>query len=71
MRFDASPSTQQLVKKTVAIDPRMIRCGMVKMGSTLREIVDVKGTVEWQRRSKPDLGSYVEGQKLASLNLYD
>ena len=49
MRFDASPSAQQLVRKTVAIDPRMIRCGVVKMGSRLNDIVDVKGTVEWQR----------------------
>jgi len=63
MRFDASPSVQQLVRKTVAIDPRMLRCGVVKMGSTLREIVQVKGTVEWQRNRKSNLGSYVRGQQ--------
>jgi len=51
MRFDASPSVQELVKKTVAIDPRMVRCGVVKMGGRLNDIVDVKGTVDWQRNS--------------------
>lgn len=49
MRFDCSPETQEVVKKTVAIDPRMIRCGVVRMGGTLREIMDVKGTVDWKR----------------------
>ena len=49
MRFDASPAAQQLVRKTIAIDPRMIRCGVVKMGGRLKDIVDVKGTVDWQR----------------------
>ena len=49
MRFDASPAAQQVVQKTVAVDPRMVRCGMVKLGSSLREICDVKGRVEWKR----------------------
>ncbi|KAL6721684.1 hypothetical protein ACLMJK_000788 [Lecanora helva] len=49
MRFDASPTVQQLVRKTIAIDPRMVRCGVVKLGSKLKDIVDVKGQVEWQR----------------------
>ena len=56
MRFDASPEVQKLVRKTIAIDPRMIRCGVVKMGERLKDIVDVKGTVDWQRR-RADLGS--------------
>jgi hypothetical protein len=51
MRFDASPSVQELVRKTVAIDPRMVRCGVVRMGGRLKDIVDVKGTVDWQRRN--------------------
>ena len=56
MRFDASPAVQRLVRKTIAIDPRMIRCGVVKMGERLKDIVDVKGTVDWQRK-RADLGS--------------
>ncbi|KAL8736039.1 MAG: hypothetical protein Q9166_000601 [cf. Caloplaca sp. 2 TL-2023] len=31
LRFDASPNVQEKVRKAVAIDPRMIRCGVVKM----------------------------------------
>lgn len=49
MRFDCSPATQRLVHKTTAVDPRMIRCGTVKLGEKLDEIADVKGKVKWQR----------------------
>ena len=49
MRFDASPATQRLVYKTVAIDPRMLRTGMVRLGETLEEVADVGGKVEWGR----------------------
>lgn len=62
MRFDASPAVQELVKKTVAVDPRMVRCGMVKMGGTLREIHDVKGKVDWRRSEGGGLGkSFIDG----------
>lgn len=50
MRFDVSPAVQRLVHKTVAIDPRMVRCGIVKMGERLKDIADVKGMVQWQRK---------------------
>lgn len=48
MRFDCSPKTQELVRKTVAIDPRMLRCGVVKLGGTLKEIMDVPGEAKWR-----------------------
>ncbi len=52
---------QELVKKTVAVDPRMVRCGIVKMGGRLKDIVEAKGVVEWQRkRGARNLGSYAE-----------
>ena len=42
----------------MAIDPRMVRCGVVKMGGTLREIAPVEGKVEWMKnKKKTDLGS--------------
>ena len=47
MRFDASPETQRLVYKTVAIDPRMIRTGMVRIGEKLGEISKVGGRADW------------------------
>ena len=56
MRFDASPAAQRLVRKTIAIDPRMIRCGLVKMGGTLSEIAPVEGKVQWKKR-RSDLGT--------------
>ena len=68
MRFDASPAVQQLVRKTIAIDPRMIRCGVVKMGGKLRDIVNVKGTVEWQRNRK-DFQNDLGLTEIRSLNL--
>ena len=63
MRFDASPAVQEMVKKAIAIDPRMIRVGIVKMGDKLRDIVDVKGTVEWQKtRRDPQDGYKIGGR---------
>ncbi len=56
LRFDCSPETQALVHKTVAIDPRMLRCGLVKMGSTLKEIMAVPGRVRWRTGSAGGLG---------------
>lgn len=53
MRFDCSPKTQELVRKTVAIDPRMLRCGVVKLGSTLKEIMDMPGHVAWSKKLNP------------------
>ena len=52
MRFDASPETQRLVYKTVAIDPRMVRTGMVRIGETLDEISKVGGRAEWISQAK-------------------
>ena len=62
LRFDASPSVQELVKKTVAVDPRMIRCGVVKMGGRLKDIAEVKGVVAWLRnRRGTELTHYMAG----------
>lgn len=47
MRFDASARTQHAVRRTMGLDPRMIRYSVVKMGSKLSEISDVPGTCEW------------------------
>lgn len=45
----------------MAVDPRMVRCGVVKMGGRLKDIVDAKGVVEWQRKRRGrDLGSYMD-----------
>ena len=56
LRFDASPTAQRLVRKTIAIDPRMIRCGVVKIGGSLAEIAGVEGKVAWKRQGS-DLGT--------------
>ncbi len=50
MRFDAGPHAQRLVRKTIAIDPRMIRCGVVKLGDTLAEIAPWEGKARWRRK---------------------
>ena len=39
----------------------MVRCGIVKMGGRLKDIVEAKGVVEWQRkRTGTELGGYME-----------
>lgn len=52
VRFDCSPKTQEQVRKAVAIDPRMLRCGVVKLGGSLKEIMNVPGNVQWRRTEK-------------------
>ncbi|KAL1988958.1 hypothetical protein VTN96DRAFT_6947 [Rasamsonia emersonii] len=47
MRFDASGPVQAAVRRTLSLDPRMIRFAVIKLGSKLEEIRDVDGKVEW------------------------
>lgn len=47
MRFDASGPVQSAVRRTLGLDPRMIRFSVVKLGDKLEEIKDVQGKVEW------------------------
>lgn len=47
MRFDSSVEGQIGVRKLLALDPRMVRFSVVKLGTTLQEIKDVGGTVDW------------------------
>lgn len=47
LRFDAAPKTQHVVRRTLGLDPRLLRYSLVKMGSKLEEISDVAGRAEW------------------------
>ncbi|PGH17643.1 ribosomal protein S6 [Helicocarpus griseus UAMH5409] len=47
MRFDSSSAVQQSVRRTLGLDPRMIRFSVVKLGDKLADIKDVSGKVEW------------------------
>lgn len=49
MRFDSNAAAQHQVRKTLSLDPRMIRHSVVKLGSSLEEIKDVGGKAEWGR----------------------
>ena len=46
MRFDSSAKAQHSVRRTMSLDPRLLRYSMVKLGSTLSEIADVGGKAE-------------------------
>ncbi|KAF3402455.1 37S ribosomal protein MRP17 [Talaromyces pinophilus] len=47
MRFDASGPVQSAVRRTLSLDPRMIRFSVIKIGDKLEEINDVPGRVDW------------------------
>ncbi|KAL2005993.1 hypothetical protein VTN00DRAFT_9647 [Thermoascus crustaceus] len=47
MRFDASGAVQKAVRRTLSLDPRMVRFSVVKLGDKLEDIKDVGGRVEW------------------------
>ncbi|KXL44032.1 hypothetical protein M433DRAFT_166725 [Acidomyces richmondensis BFW] len=48
MRFDSSAKTQHAVRRTLGLDPRMIRYSVVKMGDKLEDIKDIGGKAEWE-----------------------
>ena len=48
MRFDSSVKAQNSLRKTLDLDPRMVRHSVVKMGNTLKSIKDIGGKVEWK-----------------------
>ena len=52
MRFDSSARTQHAVRRTIGLDPRMIRYSVVKMGFTLDGIKDVEGLADWGSRPR-------------------
>jgi small subunit ribosomal protein S6 len=52
MRFDASGAVQSAVRRTLGLDPRMIRFSVVKLGDKLEEIKDVEGKAEWTNARK-------------------
>ena len=47
MRFDSSAPVQQEIRRSLGLDPRMIRFAVVKLGSTLDEIKAIPGRVDW------------------------
>lgn len=47
LRFDSDSTTQQVVRRTLSLDPRMIRFSIVKLGSKLEEIKEYGGKAEW------------------------
>ncbi|KAK4553894.1 hypothetical protein LTR86_009069 [Recurvomyces mirabilis] len=49
LRFDSSAKTQHAVRRTLGLDPRMIRFKVQKMGGKLEEIADVGGKAEWPK----------------------
>ncbi|KAL3444505.1 ribosomal protein S6 [Aspergillus insuetus] len=50
MRFDASGPVQTSIRRTLSLDPRMIRFSVVKLGDKLEEVGDVSGQVQWNNR---------------------
>jgi small subunit ribosomal protein S6 len=48
MRFDASPKTQHMLRRTMSLDPRLIRYSVVKMGIKLEDIKDVPGKADFR-----------------------
>lgn len=70
LRFDASPQVQEKVRKAIAIDPRMIRCGVVKMvgGDKFVGEHGIKGMSEvgaegplWKKGRSAPLGGMLGG----------
>ena len=53
MRYDASSKTQDKVRQTLSLDPRMVKFSSVKLGDgTLESISKIEGTVPWNNMDK-------------------
>ena len=49
MRFDASVSTQEAVRSTLQLDPRVIRSSSVKLGDGKLETLSRMGKIDWDQ----------------------
>ncbi|EKD19850.1 mitochondrial 37S ribosomal protein bS6m [Drepanopeziza brunnea f. sp. 'multigermtubi'] len=53
MRYDASSKVQDDVRKTLGLDPRMIKFGSVKLGDgTLEKLSRIGGEIPWDKREE-------------------
>lgn len=51
MRYDASSEVQDQVRKTLSLDPRMIKFGNVKLGDgKLESISKIGGNISWNEK---------------------
>jgi small subunit ribosomal protein S6 len=48
MRFDASARTQHALRRTMSLDPRLIRYSIVKMGTKFEDIKDIAGQAHFK-----------------------
>ncbi|KAL2255108.1 hypothetical protein VTK26DRAFT_4091 [Humicola hyalothermophila] len=49
LRYDAGIATQRAVAGTLAVDPRVIRSGVVKLGDGKLETLSKFGQVQWSK----------------------
>lgn len=54
LRFDSSAKTQHAVRRTLGLDPRMIRYSVVKLGDKLEQGAGIAGKVQWPSRAAMD-----------------
>lgn len=56
MRFDSSARAQHAVRRTLSLDPRLVRYSVVKMGIGLDQVRDVGGKAEWPSAPEGGIG---------------
>jgi small subunit ribosomal protein S6 len=55
MRYDGSSKIQDDVRKTLGLDPRMIKFSSVKLGDgTLESVSNIGGKIPWDKREDVD-----------------
>jgi small subunit ribosomal protein S6 len=54
MRFDSSALGQHSLRRTLGLDPRLLRYSIVKMGESLEDIKDVDGKVQFAKSAFAD-----------------
>lgn len=70
LRFDSSPRIQHALRRTMGLDPRLIRYSVVKLGEKLEDISDVPGVAPWGS-GESALSSKVSTNTQTQPNKYD
>lgn len=72
MRFDSSAETQQEIRRTLGLDPRMIRFSVVKLGDKLGgkqgAMEEIPGKVQWNDSQETGVGQLLKYSGIESFS---
>ena len=72
MRFDSSAETQQEIRRTLGLDPRMVRFSVVKLGDKLGgkqgAMEEIPGKIQWNDSQETGVGQLLKYSGIESFS---